>query len=432
MEERGTMRRALCAFALLAATLPAGCGRSDASTAVWEARVDTVGDTIVVHTVAGSVYGGPVELVERVRIGRLEGADHEILGLVAGLAEDGEGKIYLYDRQVPALRKYAADGSYMGTLGRKGGGPGEYASSDGGLAALPDGRVVLRDPGNARYTVYKPDGSYDSEWLGRGGFQTSAPLAVDDAGHAYAIVIREPGPGEQPWPTQLWITNLVRMSPNGTPLDTFAIPRYRIERKEIVAAREGSRSVSNVPFTGQFGWAMHPSGGILTTIGDAYAIDLHSADGTVVRMSRNAEPVPVLPEEKADAQERATRNMRNTVPDWRWNGPPIPDTKAPVTGLYAGRDGRIWVQVAAVAERIPDEERTPSPDPNRPPPPRFRTPVVFDVFEPDGRYVGRVHAPRGFATFPHPVFQREHIWAVWRDELDVSYVVKFAIVGPTS
>jgi hypothetical protein len=424
------MRARTVCFYLIAVGLALGCADdSTAGSSGWEARVDTVGDTIRVHTVSGSELGGVVDLIETARIGRLEGKDEEIFGGINGLAEDGAGNIYVFDRQATALRKYGPDGAYVATLGHKGGGPGEYANSDGGMAVLPDGRIVLRDPGNARFTLYKPDGSYDSEWLGRGGFFTSQPLVVDASGNAYTSVIRETRDGEEPWPNRMWVMRVLRMSADGTPLDTLDIPRYHIEPKVIIAQRDGGTSVNDVPFTGQFFWAVHPSGAMLTALGDRYAVDLHRVDGTVLRMTRDTEPIAVLPDEKAEAEAGATRNMRGMVPDWRWNGPPIPDTKAPITGLRVGQDGRIWVQLATRAERIPEEERLQlaSPDPESPPPLRFRTPVVFDVFEPDGRYLGQVRTPRGFAVYPQPVFEKDHVWAVVRDELDVSYVVKFTI-----
>jgi hypothetical protein len=56
-------------------------------------------------------------------------------------------------------------------------------------------------------------------------------------------------------------------------------------------------------------------------------------------------------------------------------------------------------------------------------------PVVFDVFEADGRYIGQVRAPRGFSMNPQPIARGDHVWAVFRDELDVNYVARFRI-GP--
>ena len=47
--------------------------------------------------------------------------------------------------------------------------------------------------------------------------------------------------------------------------------------------------------------------------------------------------------------------MRRLVPSWRWNGPAIPKTKPIIRALYAGEDGRIWVQLHQPGRRIVDE-----------------------------------------------------------------------------
>ena len=57
-------------------------------------------------------------------------------------------------------------------------------------------------------------------------------------------------------------------------------------------------------------------------------------------------------------------------------------------------------------------------------------PVAFDVFEPDGRYLGMVRAPRGFSTRPQPVFRGDTVWATVRDDLEVPYIVRFRIQHP--
>jgi hypothetical protein len=120
-----------------------------------------------------------------------------------------------------------------------------------------------------------------------------------------------------------------------------------------------------------------------------------------------------------------------TDPSWRWNGPPIPTTKPAFHRVLGGADNRVWVYVPQPAQRleVSAEEERRAREANGPPPPRYREPVAFDVFEPDGRYLARVQAPAGFALYPAPVFKGDHVWGVVRDELDVSYVVRFRM-GP--
>ena len=58
---------------------------------------------------------------------------------------------------------------------------------------------------------------------------------------------------------------------------------------------------------------------------------------------------------------------------------------------------------------------------------RFAAPLAFDVFEPNGDYLGRVEAPLGMSLSPRPVVRGDLVWAVTRDELDVPQVTRFRI-----
>jgi hypothetical protein len=64
------------------------------------------------------------------------------------------------------------------------------------------------------------------------------------------------------------------------------------------------------------------------------------------------------------------------------------------------------------------------------PPLRFEEPVAFDVFSPEGRFLGHVKTPPSFRTRPEPVIRGDTVWAVTRDELDVATIVRFQIVHP--
>lgn len=408
---------------------------ADARRDAWEAEYDTIGDTIVVRTLSGGEWG-PAELVEEISIGELESNREEyLIGQISGLTVDAEGNIYAYDRQVPALRKYGPDGAFLATFGRQGGGPGEYANSDGGLLALPDGRILLRDPGNARFTIYHPDGSLSEEWLGRGGFFTSTPPFADTAGYVYNPVIEDWPEGRRPPSGDLWRWRMVRYAMDGTPVDTLDIPEYDFERAVILLemkTKDGvNRSMNGVPFAPGFTWTMSPLGRFVAGVGSRYAIDQYLPDGRVLRMERQAEPVPVGAAEKAAAEERAVANMRGMDPSWRWNGPPIPDYKPAFNTFFAGLEGRIWVLRPAPGEPIPEDELDEPRELGNGitlPPVKYREPAVFDVFEPDGRFLGTVRAPTGFSVYPQPVARGDNLWGIVRDDLGVNTIRRFRIM----
>jgi hypothetical protein len=123
-----------------------------------------VGDTTIVRTLAGSVRGDSVSVVEELRIGVLEGPEEYQFAGLLDLAVDATGGTYVFDSQIPALR-YDAQGTYVRTLGRGGRGPGEYGNTSLGLAVRrTDGRLVMRDPRNSRINVYEPDGTPSDSW----------------------------------------------------------------------------------------------------------------------------------------------------------------------------------------------------------------------------------------------------------------------------
>ena len=290
--------RPLAAVPLLALL---ACGGDSAAARVQVER-DTLGDTLVVRTMAGSVWETPRTLEPEVRIGTFEGEDEYMLGDVGGFAVAPGGEIYIFDRQVPALRKYGPDGTFLATFSREGGGPGEYKQSDGGLAVLPDGRVLLRDPGNARINVYSASGESLGHWELRGGFFTSRRLYADTAGRVY---------------TQIWGTNeageryggLQAYGPDGQKADSILAPDWDFEGPTLSVSGESFSMINSVPFSPTEQWTFHPHGYILGGVSNRYAVDVFRPDGSVLRIERAFEPVPVGAGEKNDAEARAIHKV---------------------------------------------------------------------------------------------------------------------------
>lgn len=353
--------------------------------------------------------------------GRLDGPDEYTFGEIAGMTVDDEGNLYVMDSQVPVLRKYAPEGSHVMDFGRPGEGPGEIKQTDGGVAVLPDGRVLVRDPGNARINVYAADGEPLGEWRIRGGFFTSSPLYVDTAGRVHHFLFT--GFNEERERRVL-----VRFAPDGTVEDTLPVPDWNFDAPFLEARFERGgriRSVSrrNVPFSPQGAWTFSPLGYFVGGVTDRYAITLLRPEGPL-RVERVVEPVAVKPGEKANERERTIAMMRRTDPNWSWNGPGIPDTKPVFRDILAGRDGRIWVGLHVEGRPVPEEELEVDDRPDVVPPDRWRESLAYDVFEPDGRFLGTVRM--GERLSPE-VVNGDQMWAIVRDELDVPYVVRYRV-----
>jgi hypothetical protein len=412
------------AVLLVLATACSGGARRGAE-GPWHGVIDTVGDTMTVRTVSGSVWGDTAHLEAEVEIGMLEGPDEYLLGDPRSIAVDPRGVIYVLDRQVPIIRAYGPDGTHLRDIGREGGGPGEY-KNPGAIATLPDGRLIVRDPGNMRVSVFSADGEYMGHTVYPGGFHTSRRMYVDTAGYAHSMVLINYGTA--PWD---WQFGLSLIDPDEGIRDTVAVPRWDYEPARITGSREGNNSSNTVPFTPQVFWSFSPLGYFVGGLSTEYRIDLFRPDAPILRIERDWTPVPVTPAESEEQRRRAAENMRRQFPGWQWNGPPVPDTKPPFRGMFVSEEGNVWVLVSrlgkptmTVAEAREEERRSGRPQI------RFREPPAFDVFAPDGRFLGHVVVPQSFSTSPEPVVRADSVWAVARDELDIPRVVRFRVLHP--
>jgi len=320
------------------------------------------------------------------------------------------------DRQTPEVRVFGPDGAHLRTIGSSGQGPGELRQPDGGLAVLADGRVLVRDPGNARIQVYAPDGTPAGQWQHRGGFFTSNPLWVDREQNVYTQILTDPGADATDFRM-----GLQRIAPDGTHMEALPVPRSTYETPSLEARVQGGSSRMGVPFAPAESWAFHPDGYYVHGLSDEYHFSLLRVDAPL-RIERVAAPVRVTTGESEEETNRVTRNLRGVDPAWQWNGPDIPATKPPYRSLHVGQDGRIWVMLSQPGVEADD----PFYDPTTPNAleDRWKEPLAFDVFEPDGRYLGQVNGPMGLGTF---VFDGDKVWAVARDEMGVQRVVRYRI-----
>jgi len=399
--------KALIVSAVLAMGLSA-CGDGAQTAGEAETTRTSVDDTTVVRNVSGSVWGDSVALVEEVVIGALDGPEEYLFGFVQDLAVDTEGGIYVFDGYVPALRYYDTDGIYVRTLGGEGEGPGEYKDACLGMAVRrSDGRLVMRDPRNMRLNVYDPDGSSSDSWRVESGLFTSQATSLDTADHMYLkIMAGRPQPNE-PWPVAL-----LHMDDQGQIIDTIVPPTLPNEPS-------GVSNYSKV-------WAVSGSGGLVVGVNDRYVFDHYRPDGTVLRIERDLEPVALFPEEKAERENRNAWVMRTQGEHMTSELPPVPDVKPFYRSFSIGEQGRFWVRRYAPAEKGEVVQGRSQPGMEPPPPTSWREPVVYDVFEADGTFLGSVRLPARVTLYR---FRGDRVWGVRRGEFDESYVVRFRLVN---
>lgn len=397
---------------IIALLLSAACGApASERSGDWVVERDTIGDTIVVRTLSGSVWGTPMELKIDLSIGTLEGDSTLMFGFIQHIAVDAEGGIYAFDGQVPALRYFNARGEYVRTLGREGAGPGEYRDMALGLAVLSDGRVVMRDPRNARLNFYAPDGTPSDHWPVASGLFVDNAMVLDRRDHVFLKIMLG-----LPEPNKPWRIGLLHYDATGHLVDTIPPPATSGEPTEAGVGRFLRSKI----------WALSLDGTIVVGTNDQYVFELRRPDGTVVRIERAAERVSLEPGERAEHEAMNEWTRRTQGQFLTAEIPPVPATKPFFSGLHPGERGRVWVRRYVKAEKT---DMPPERDPSQPPSITWLEPTVFDVFESDGTYLGEVRAPPRTSV---RVFRGDTIWGIRQGELDEQYLVRAVVTDGTA
>jgi hypothetical protein len=388
-----------------AALLAAACSNEPQDPSDWIAVRDTVGDTIVVRTVSGSTMG-PLSYVEELSIGQLDGPPEYAFGEPGCVLADGHGGVFVFDMQVPALMQYDSTGTYVRTIGGEGEGPGEYKHGCAGIARHPGGGVVIFDAGNSRINAY----SFDGEPLNSIRMATqplrTVDVDVDAAGRIYET--GRVAAGNPPERTLAVVTH----EAEGAVVDTVLVPDLPGERH-----------------VGSFAWLPNQSADFSPTLGLVisdpmdYRIYVGHETESVLCIEREAEPVGPFAEEMDNLRRYVSHYGGNLGRELRNAFDQLPDRKPFIHNVRLMDDGRIWVQVHAPAEHVPsDQPQREDAEPRI----EWREPNYYDVFEPDGVYLGRLELPR---TESIADASGDELWILRRGELDEAYVVRGRLVG---
>ncbi|MGD8698712.1 MAG: 6-bladed beta-propeller [Gemmatimonadales bacterium] len=400
---------------LLLAGALAACGGGETR---WAGTMtDSAGVTIVSNPAVGIwAPGDEWTFAEEMRIGALEGEAEYQFGQVGFIALDSKDQIYVTDIQAQHIQVYAPDGSYVRTIGQRGSGPGEFLGAAFVLVG-PGDTLLVPDVQNQRINRFAPDGSS----LGSVRIELQQGLPILFQGTDNGVMAQQVR--QFALPGQPAIENpqdAIRiLAPDGTIQDTLL----------TFASGETFRLSGGAPqfkfYSAEPAWDINDER-LLFAVNDDYRIGVYSTAGELERViTKSFERKPVAQRDKdalmtflesawADAgvPAEAINQLKQNVS----YGESFPAFAT----LTTGPAGTTWVQHVQAASELSEDEYAswnPIEDTGG---------AEWDVFDSQGRYLGLVTMPRRFAP---RVFRGEDIYGVWRDELDVQYVVKLRIIG---
>lgn len=371
-------------------------------------------DTVVVHVEPRPIWGENLTAVEQLRLGSIAGPDETVFGHLLLAAAHPNGELLTVDAQGPRLRAYDSEGRFIRDIGRRGQGPGEY-SRIAGLRTTPGGDIAIWDPGNRRITVYEPDGTFARSMQVPSSLNGASTelFQVDTSGVFYvraATSIRGSLIGGFGW---------IRVSPTGAILDTLPIPPAGENGRPLLVHLGGEPLK---PFTIETTTALSPHGYLIEGRTDSYTLLRPRADGRILRLDLEGARVPLEKDERA--QWEAFLAFLNAPQ--QMGGPPFPPVPAEkpfFRSLWVDASARIWVRRYVHAVNVPTSQHREGPLSDWPTV-TWREPSVWDVLEPEGKYLGTLTLPIG----ARPVAAEDRtVWAVERGEYDEHYLVRYRI-----
>ena len=334
------------------------------------------------------------------QIGSTDGEGPEAFGEIVDVTLDSGGRAWVADRQRSQIQVFDPNGRHIRSIGRKGAGPEEFGGISG-MAWAPDGHLWVLDAANARFSVYDTTGQLVTTHP-RNSIMTTSPWPgrFDDQGRVYDLAAI-------PRPDGSVTSLIVRYDGTGQARDTFRLPEYRPETFAIAQGDRQNQRITHVgvPFTGRQTWTIDPKGFVWIANTARYRIERHAFGGGIDRViERHTPPVPVTRAERSQIQDEYRRYTEQgiTIDMSR-----VPDRHPPLSSFLFDDAGNLWVSIVT----SPAEGRG------------------LDVFDPAGRYLGRVRLPVPRRTALRAV-RGDRMALVSRDSLDVQTVVVLRIQKP--
>jgi hypothetical protein len=393
----------MAAQSIRAVDLPAARGRPFTALLISTVLVGCGADEPIGATPAITRSDSP-----SVRIGVLNGDPEYQFHRVRAVRRLAGSRIVVADAGT-RLRIYDGSGRYIRTVGRNGGGPGEFRSIDQ-LVALDGDSIVVQDRRADRVTVFGPDGelvrtfAFEPRENGRRGM-IAGVLGTGEfllySGRSWRPGETEPGFRREP------VAVFLADREGHTIQDIGTFRGY----ERYFEAQQGSTSSRLTVTTGLFARGSEfAAGEDRVYVGDTAVpqIAVYDRTGTVVDTLDTGLPVRPTDDEGVAAlvEERlkAYRDPnRRRDAKRRYEAMPYPETLPVYDGFVIDPFGLAWVREYRI---------------------RRRDPAIWRIYTHGSQSPAVIQFPAGF-TVSH--VGDDFVAGVWLDSLDVPYVWMFRL-----
>lgn len=384
-------------LAILLAWGLVGCGRSSPPP-FSEPTLDTVEGVVHVRNGPSGAWAARESwsAKEVLRIGAKDAPEEELFaGPLMTAAIGPNGHIHVLDSEADLISVFDGEGGFLRRIGGTGAGPGEL-SGPSGMTWDAMGRLWVADGLRGRYALFTPDGRFIRTQT-RPVYALARkqhPLHYQDDGYVLDEASR--------WPSVF----LVRVDTAGTDVDTVGVIRQPAMTPAVrrVPVRPGSklRQILRRGYVTRRYWVVAPGNTVWLVDSGALRLVQTELSGDTLRVvhTRHRERAFTFLEKRLIRKALSDAGLSRSDVDM---SPPV------VQGLLVTQDGHVMVQI------VEDLGRD-SP--------------VFDVFDPQGIYLGAIDLGPAPARFGVATFRGDTLVVPTIGESGVPYVVKVVIERP--
>ena len=327
------------------------------------------------------------------------------------LAGDRSGGLYVIDRAGMRVLGYDREGSFAGSWGREGSGPGELQMPVG-LGVGPGDTLWVLDGSNQRITLLPTDSDAEPASIPfppGSSMMGGRIIPVGDGAYGvFAMFSFRPGDDAGPPPRPL-----VRLGRDGTAADTvWEAPAPKFDQVEVTSGNRVMVMMAQQSFAPGFHWDRFDNGTFALAEGPEYDIRVVGADGIErFRIQRDPAARLTTPADEEFERERlrgesvdASFPGAEQMMEKRLEALTFAERVPRITGLAVDTGDRLWVGVSVTRPGETDR---------------------IDVYAADGSLLGEILEPE---FFPDLIYGDGLVARITADELDVQQIVVYQLV----
>jgi hypothetical protein len=396
---------------------PSGCGSDARAITAYVAR-DSAGVHIVENYAGTWKPDEAWRLSERplLSLGMLDGPEPYIFSNIAGVRRLQDGRLVVANGGSAEIRFFTAGGAFLHSVGRQGGGPGEFREFTL-FQSLPGDTLLVYDVDLQRLSyVAPPEGRIESVpfpivqpgLIPGAGEETSPgvtsfPMLVGRLSDGSLLIAVTAGLGRVSDGVHVYPMPFYRFDPDTSGATLLAeYPGYT----RFVFSEGGWTTMTGLQFAPGPHYHVHPSGFVYGH-SSRYEVFFHTRTGELQRIVRRSiDPRPVTAADVEGAVLENTGDVTEAARTSRmgrmYAAMPVPEFHPFFHALLTDDAGRLWVRESNETHRS-----------------------TWAVYENDGRLLGSIQMPRRFR--PTQVTD-EHVIGIAWDEMRVEYVQVFRLL----